>query len=180
MNINELYNCVQNGDRRSEKQLFESLDARFRVFSRQRINDLDDIEDVVQDTLMIISREYKTMTFTVNFSAWAYKVLVNRILVYYQKKKVQTERLERIPDNESIANPNTSDTNPDFKRCLLNCMKKICGVNSRYARILNLHYHGFGTDDICKKMSITSTNYYTILSRARAMLVTCLEKGELD
>lgn len=129
---------------------------------------------------MIISREYKTMTYTVSFSAWAYKVLVNRIMAYHQKKKVRTERLERIPENESIANPDSVNTDPDLKRCLLNCMKKICGVNTRYARILNLHYQGYGTEDICEKLGLTRTNYYTILSRARTMLVTCLEKGEVS
>ena len=101
LNINELYKCVHDGDNQAEKKLFEGLSARFHVFARHRINDIDDIEDVVQDTLMIISREYKSMTFTVSFSAWAYKVLVNRILVYHQKKKVRADRLERIPDSES-------------------------------------------------------------------------------
>ncbi|MCP4703685.1 MAG: hypothetical protein GY865_03665, partial [candidate division Zixibacteria bacterium] len=51
--------------------------------------------------------------------------------------------------------------------------------NRRHARILNLHFLGYTTEEICSRLEITKTNMYSLLSRARSMLELCLNKGSL-
>jgi RNA polymerase sigma factor (sigma-70 family) len=134
-----------------------------------------DWEDVVQEALATVSAGYKDMEFTSSFAAWAYKVLRNKMLNYAQTKRRQAERSVPFADTVHIS----QDTgNPDLLRQLLACLHRIGSTNLRYARILNFHYLGYSTEEICEKMNLRRENFYSILSRARSMLESCLEKGD--
>ncbi|MDH3889577.1 MAG: RNA polymerase sigma factor [candidate division Zixibacteria bacterium] len=177
MNLNDLYSAARNGDRRAEEKLFDVLTARFRLFSRQRIWDSDVSEEVVQESLLTIYKEYKTITFTSSFAAWAYKVLNNRILAQIKKGQRQASRLQPLPEGDTTVAPASEDFDPALKRRLLDCLKKIRSTNLRYARILNLQYQGFDTEDVCRRLAVTRSNLYSLLSRARTVLELCLEEG---
>ena len=177
MNLNDLYNVAHDGDQAAEEELFALLTARFRLFVRQRIWDSDDSEEVVQESLMTIYKEYKTITYTSSFTAWAYKVLNNRILAQIKKGQRQSNRLQRLPEGDTVVSPASEKSDPVLKRILLDCLHKIRGTNLRYARILNLQYQGFETEDVCTRLGVTRNNLYSLLSRARSVLEACLEKG---
>jgi len=179
LNINNLYTIARDGNQAGEEELFKALTARFRLFARQRIWDELDSEEIVQDALMTICKEYRGIDFTTSFSAWAYKVLDNRILGYIQTKKRHNGRISSVSEAENL--PATDRDNPklELKRKLMQCMRKVASTNLRYARVLNLHYQGFNTEEICEKTGLTRNNLYSVLSRARSMLEYCLEKGDI-
>ncbi len=176
--INSLYKQACEGLPVAERQLFELLSARFRLFVLHRIWNEQDGREIAQDALMVVFREYRKITVETSFSAWAYKVLQNRILAYLQKKKRETDRMEPLPETDTLAETGAEAPDPDLKRQLQRCLRKIGSSNSRYARILNLHQLGFGTDEICRRLEMKPNTFYSILSRARTMLEKCLESGE--
>jgi len=173
--INILYGQIRQGDAGKEKRLFQVLSEKFRYFALHRIWDRADAEEVVQNALMTIYGEFKTVEFTVSFAAWAYKVLDNKILDYIQTKKRRGLLMDRAIQNHRISQPTLSTENPELKRRLLSCLEKIGRSHIRYARILNLHYQGFTTSEICRKVNLTRNVFYTSLFRARLLLVSCLE-----
>jgi RNA polymerase sigma factor (sigma-70 family) len=137
-----------------------------------------DAEEVVQNSLMVVARKYRGINFETSFAAWAHKVLSNEILKYYRAKSYRQDMfMSSIEGNDTAA---SWDPNPEIKRRLLDCMKKLCETNSRYARTLNLKYQGYGAEDICRKLKMTANHFYVALSRARSMLKHCLEKGEIE
>lgn len=174
MGINKLFEKVLQGDRAAEKELFESLSVRFRAIVHQRIWDKNDSEDVAQEALMTIVTKYREVVIEKNFSAWAAKVLDNRILAYIKRKRASQSRISNSPPEEyqMPVPPELSD----LKHRLLKCLKEIFRANPRYARILNLHYQGYTTEEVCRLLKITSSYSYVILSRARNMLVKCLDE----
>ncbi|MCP4706080.1 MAG: sigma-70 family RNA polymerase sigma factor [candidate division Zixibacteria bacterium] len=177
MDINDLYIKSKNGDKTAEKQLFKHLSVSFKIFALQRIMNKQDAEEVVQNSLMILSNKYKVLDNQPNFAAFAYKVLKNQLMAYYKSK--------RLPKNSNqslmIDYASKYDENyTNLKLRLFECIKKIHGINKSFARILNLHYQGYSTDEICEKMLISRSNFYTTLYRARIMLKTCIEKGEIN
>jgi RNA polymerase sigma-70 factor (ECF subfamily) len=178
--INYLFKQVREGDTTKEKRLFQVLSEKFLYFTHHRIWDKPDAEEIVQDTLMTIYREYTKIEFTVSFAAWAYKVLINRILDHVQTKKRRGSILNHAIKNNSIPRPALPLENPELKRRLLFCLEKIGRSNIRYARILNLHYQGFSTTEICEKIELTKNVFYTSLFRARSLLLSCLENGDTD
>ena len=178
--LNYLYSQTLTGDPDAEKHLFEALDARFRLFVRRRIRNTDDGNELVQNTLMAIKTEYKSTTISLSFAAWAYKVLDNRIMAYFKAQIRTRDRLVSIDDaaiEQSLAAPAIDF---ELRRQLMSCLERIGKANHNYAKVLNLKVQGHSTQEICAQMKITTTNLYSILSRARSMLERCLEKGEIN
>lgn len=173
MNINELYAIVHNGDKSAEKRLFDKLRERFQLILQQKIMNVTDTEDLLQNTLIVIARKYLNMDFETSFSAWAYKVLEYNILNYYRTKGRQRDKLEEFAEQHG----DTAVIMPDseLKRQLLNCLKKINEANIRHARILNFSYQGYDMEKICEKLKLTKNGAYILLSRARAKLKICME-----
>ena len=179
VDINALHSAASRGDSQAEERLFEGLSARFRLFVRQRIRNQVDAEEVVQETLMTIYREYRSVDYTKSFSAWAYKVLDNRILGCIQKRKRENGRIDTGVDRDTVQLEARDSTTPGLKQRLLECLQGIGSRNIRYARILNLHYQGYKTNEICDRLSLKPETFYSILSRARSLLGICLEKGDV-
>lgn len=178
LEINALYAAAMTGDKISEERLFQALSVRFRLFALQRIWEEEDCYDVVQNTMLVIAREYKTTKFTTSFSAWAYKVLDNRILAYFKSRKGRSAKTETLSENPP--DRNLVETDPTLEPRLLDCIKKVAGANRRYARILNLYYQGYSTREVCERLKIMPNHSYVTLSRARSMLELCLEKGVIE
>ena len=137
---------------------------------------MSDSEDVVQDALLAIAGKYKDIEIRKSFAAWAYKILENKIMDYF---KVQRRR-ESLMDEESeqIGTTAAFELDPIARRRILECLKSVGQVNERFARILNLHYQGYTTEEVCRKMNIKRNYYYVVLSRARSLLSACLDKGD--
>lgn len=179
LNINDLHKIAQTGDKSAEAQLFTVLTERFEQFTHRRIWEEESAKDVVQEALMAIAREYKQITFEKSFSAWAYKVLNNRILSYIKKKRQQDSRLVSTSDPDApLERSFTPD--PELRLRLLDCLEKVHRLNARHAVILDLHSRGFKTEEIGRELNLTANGVYISLHRARKMLEICLNTGDIE
>ncbi len=176
--ISTIYREILAGEPAAEARLFRFLDVSFRMFVRHRIVNAQDREEVVQDALATIAAKYMSVQIETSFAGWAHKVLSNKILDYYKSKRVRAERQVAIEVAETF--PGSPAVRPELKKRLLACLRKLHGVNCLHARVLNLHYQGYTTEEICSKLSISSGNLYVMLSRARTLLQLCLEKGDVE
>lgn len=179
MNLNDLYRKAINAGEKAEEHLFSHLSVRFSVITHLKIGNECDAEELVQEALMTIAREYKSIEFEKSFSAWAYKVLDNKILTYIGSKKRQTTGANKFPLPDAGIR-NGSNPDHDLRIRIKACLDKVKAANKRYARILVLRYQGYSAEEICDKFKITSKNLYMILSRARVLLKRCIETGEID
>lgn len=177
MDLEALQVAARNGDKRAEEQFSQHLAARFRLFTQLKIAEREEAEDICQDALATILTKYKDTNFEVGFSAWAHGVLQKKILSYYRSKATHERKMNELAATRSGPAVVQSDTLLESR--LLDCLRKIHAVHRRHARILNLNYQGFSVDHICRKLAVTRTNLYSLLSRARDMLELCLETGEI-
>jgi RNA polymerase sigma-70 factor (ECF subfamily) len=180
MDINTLHKEAVSGEKNAESSLFELLTVRLRYLATLRLRSVEDAEEVVQEALMAISREYAEISIETSFAAWAHKVLINRILNHVKTKKLRDGRIEKKFNPENMPEGGIHESNPDLKRRLLECLRKISDLNPRYARILNFQYQGYKTEEICRRISVNSNNLYVILSRARSLLQHCLKTGGIE
>jgi RNA polymerase sigma-70 factor (ECF subfamily) len=177
MNINSLYEMVRRGSKDAEERLFSELFESFSIFVQQRIWNKQDCEEIVQESLVAVKDKYASVQFEKSFAAWAYKVLENKILHYLRSKRYHESRCLHGPEYRP---PRQIQSDPIFKRRLLDCLKMVSARNIRYARVLNMHYHGYSVGEICDRFKLTRNGIYILLSRARSLLKLCLEKGEID
>ena len=175
MTINELYGALKDGEQGAEHLLFKKLYEAFFYFAEQRINDRQDAEELVQEVLLVIANKYRDIEIVTSFSAWAYKILDNHLMHYIRKKYSTRKAIDSLRQRSK----DSETPNPDLKMKLLDCLKKINRVNARYARILNLRYQGYTTEEIAHTLDTSSSNVLVILSRARSLLKACLKKGDI-
>ncbi|MCP4703525.1 MAG: RNA polymerase sigma factor [candidate division Zixibacteria bacterium] len=177
MKINEFYKSALSGNQDDINRLYETLSARFRLFMRHRVSNDEDVEDIVQDALMTILNEFDKIEIKTSFSAWAYKVLEYRFLAFIQKKGRRSAK-ENNTTEQVFANISDNKTiDHELRRRIVGCMQKLVDNNLRGARIINLYHQGFTTNEICERLNISITNYYTILSRTRSQLERCIKGG---
>jgi RNA polymerase sigma-70 factor (ECF subfamily) len=177
LDIDRLLNQARAGDQAAESQLLEYLSARFRLLAEQRVEDREAAEDIAQTALMVVLSKYRKEVFSKGFEPWAYGILRMKIGNYYQKRAVR--RIERPKDAETLGAVGVPDVDPNLERQLINCLKKIFKINSRYARTLVLTYLGYSAEDVCRRLHVSRQNHYSNLHRARIMLKTCLETGRV-
>ena len=176
MNLNALQHAAKAGDQRAEKELFEILSVRFRRFVYQRVWNDEAAEEIAQEALAVVAEKYGGLQVHTSFAAWAHRVLENRLLAYIKSKQAhKNHRLNMPVTNTEIS---SEESDPDLKRRLSQCLRRVARSNRRYARILNLRCQGYSTEEICNRLGITVNNCYVLLSRARVMLKDCLEKDE--
>jgi RNA polymerase sigma-70 factor (ECF subfamily) len=177
--LDSLYVDARQGNQAARELLFERLAARFRHFVRREVRSTADAEDIVQEALLAISAKYDTVALHKEFSSWAYGVLRNKLMDYGRSE----QRLNRQTISYDLVGYVPARTNPIdplFRQKLMQCLAMIARGNKRYAQILGLHYQGFNTEEICGKMDLTRSNFYSILCRGRAMLAECLRSRGLS
>ncbi len=175
--LNDKYESALNGDRAAENELFEHLRVRFTYLANHKVWDQEDAQDIVQKALMTVLAEYKSLTITTSFSAWAARVLDNKVMSYIQTKKRHQVRSDGADPDVFSSTPETS---PELKMALARCLKLITRANRRYARILALSYQGSKADEMCRRLGVVPNNLYQVLSRARQMLQKCLQSGVIE
>jgi RNA polymerase sigma-70 factor (ECF subfamily) len=73
------------------------------------------------------------------------------------------------------------ESRPILASKLMECFKKLVNSNQKYARVLNLRYQGYSSDEVSQRLEIDVNNLYIILHRARKALLSCLkEEGDSD
>lgn len=176
-NINEIYQLAVGGDNKAETELFKALTERFRLFAHLKVWNREEAEDLVQEALAVVAAEYSAVKIETSFAAWAHKIMENRILGYIQKRKREEGRVISGETNEYLSASRTPD--PSLRLKLLDCLKKVCLANPRYARIINLHHFGLSRLEICERLEMTLDQSYVVMSRARSMLKECLDTGNI-
>jgi len=178
LNINELQKSAVAGDNpEAEKQLFLELSARFRFFVKRSIWNKEDGEEAVQDALAVVFSKYKEIVYETSFVAWAHKVLQNVVMNHNSRRARRKGNTDTF--DESDRKEFGCDSDPLFEATLLECLRKVSQKSLQFARALNLNYQGYGVEEICARLELTRSNFYSVLSRARAMLTLCLQKGSL-
>ncbi len=159
--------------------------ALFRTSSKETA------EDLVQETFMAAIQGFEKYEGLSNPKTWLFSILNHKIIDYHRnnyrhqdifenrdkdwffndKEKWKTE--ER-PGDWIGANENLLD-DEGFNDVLQKCLKNL---PSSWFSIIQLKYmQGKKAEQICQELSISNTNLWQILHRAKLQLRKCIETG---
>ncbi len=170
--MNYLFIKAQNGDKNAEDKIFQYLFVRFCYLAKQRVGE-GACEDIAQEACLTVLEKYHSLAASVEFEAWAYKVLRNKIGNYYQKLTSEANYI--VVDDKTVEYAHPKDANPRLRVRILDCLKNVYKVNPRYHRILQLVSEGYKTDEICRELNVNPNNLYVLLNRSRKLLKDCLK-----
>ncbi|MEW6194180.1 MAG: sigma-70 family RNA polymerase sigma factor [Bacteroidota bacterium] len=168
-------------------------DLLFR-FAILRVNDRETAKDLVQETYLAAYRNIDSFKGEISEKNWLFLILKNKIIDYYRKKsnEILTEldecenALEDYFDDKGHwksqmvptgwnADYNNALESKEFFDILNKCLQRL----SELSRIVfTLKYlDEKESDEICKELTITSSNYWVVIHRAKLQLRACIEKN---
>lgn len=166
-------------------------DPLFR-FAVVRVNDNDSAKDLVQETFLAALKNRETFKGEISEKNWLYMILKNKIIDHYRKKSSPLiQQIDTINDaggyfdeeshwiqskgpKEWSIDYNSNLDSDEFLGILQKCMERL----SELMRIVfSMKYlDEIKSEDICKELKITSSNYWVIIHRSKLQLRSCIEE----
>ncbi len=176
----------------AQKWVDDYSDMLFR-FALPRVNDKEIAKDLVQDTFLAAWRNHDNYKGEISEKNWLFTILKNKIIDHY--RRASTRLTEKFPGTSesgayfddadhwtNIAGPqdwgvdyNKNIEIKEFYKILEACKKKLKDIQST---VFSMKYlDGFESEEICKELNISPSNYWVLIHRAKLQLRACLEKN---
>jgi RNA polymerase sigma-70 factor (ECF subfamily) len=166
----------------------ESVDAFVRLLGQNQrriflyvmsmVPNWNDAEEIIQETNLVLWREFARFQPGTNFTAWACKVALHQVLAW--RKRVKRCRLEFSPAFlEAVAEEATgaADVLEERSHCLARCIEKLPADRRQ---LLKLRYNdGLAIETIARQLARTDEAIYRALSRIRRALHECVTRTQL-
>jgi RNA polymerase sigma-70 factor (TIGR02943 family) len=162
-------------------------------YTLPRVNDYLIAEDLVQETFLSALKGLKEFKGEASEKNWLFSILKNKIIDYYRKKSREPSRIEfselykgedewfnsegnweenKIPKNWQ------ADENPferkEMQKIIIWCKDHLRNVQQQ---VFTLKYmEELDSDEVCKVLNISSSNYWVLMHRARLKMRDCVEK----
>lgn len=160
-----------------------------------RVNDTEIAKDLVQDTFLSALKNLAGFRKEVSEKNWLFAILKNKIIDHYRSKasKIFTELRQHLEETahdffdeegnwKESAKPNEWEIDysqnietKEFYAVLEKCKQKLAELQNA---VFTLKYlEDKKSDDICKELGISPSNYWVLMHRAKLQLRQCLEKN---
>jgi len=154
-------------------RLLAQNQRRLFVYVHTLVPNHADAEEVLQNTNLVLWREFGTFETGTNFAAWACRVALNQVLAW--RKKRQRDRLQFSDDFLAAIAKETQDANDALEeqsRVLSDCLAKL---PSDQRELIRLRYTEEGAiEAVASRVRRTVEATYRALSRIRHTLHECV------
>ncbi|MFP5042513.1 sigma-70 family RNA polymerase sigma factor [Parasediminibacterium sp. JCM 36343] len=164
-------------------------------YTLQRVSDKGLAEDIVQDTFLSAWKSRETYNAQASEKNWLFAICKNKIIDHYRKKstsKVQYGEADTTSHFFDDAEHWTKEDQPnewginyqqpvetkEFYNILELCKKKLQEMQKNV--FVMKYMEDLESDEICKVLNITPSNYWVIIHRAKLQLRKCIEKNWLN
>lgn len=173
--LEELIIKAQKGDKEAFTEIILSIKNDLYKIAKIRINNNDDIEDIIQETMIEAYKCIKKLKEPKKFKQWTISILINRCNKFYTKKYRDESNLEEF-NFDTYKNINISNEIEDN----LNFYYLISELKYEERIIALLYYmEKYTADEIADILKMNKNTIRTHLSRARQKLKNILDKEEL-
>jgi RNA polymerase sigma-70 factor (ECF subfamily) len=154
--------------------LLTTHDRALALYIHGLVTGVQDAEDILQQTKMLLWREFGQFELGTNFLAWARKIAFHQILGYRRKHKkghlpLSDEMLESLAHEiEKLADDG------DRREALRDCLRKL--PHEHRQLVLLRYFEDLEIDQIAERVKSTAGAVYRALSRVRLTLLNCMEK----
>lgn len=165
-------------------------------YALSRVADTETAQDLVQEALVAAIKAFERFQGRSSIKTWLIAILKRKIVDHYRRRSSQqtTDDVDsvainidqmfddtghwKIKPNEWTVNPGSAFEQHEFMDVLYRCLSQL---PPRLSEIFMLReFEEMSTDDICRQLSITESNSWVMLYRARMQLRSCLEDNWLN
>lgn len=172
--MEELIKKAQNGDKNAFTDIILQIRNDLYKIAKTRISNDDDIEDLIQDTMIETYKHIKKLREPEKFKMWVIKILVNKCNKLYKKKYRNDISIDEYNMENYIILNSQKDIEDD-----LNFYYLIKKLKYEERIVLVLHYmEQYSVKDISKILKINENTVKTHLFRARERIKKNLNEKE--
>lgn len=174
--MEELIKKAQNGDKNAFTDIILQIRNDLYKIAKTRISNDDDIEDLIQDTMIETYKHIKKLREPEKFRMWVIKILINKCNKLYKKKYRKDISIDEYNLENYIILNSQNDIEDD-----LNFYYLIKYLKYEERIVLVLHYmEQYSVKDISKILKTNENTIKTHLYRAREKIKERLkENGEV-
>lgn len=162
------------------------------AFALVRVSDEEIARDLIQDTFLSALKNLGTFKGEISEKNWLYFILKNKIIDHY--RRISKTPLTRFDDQEnedeffdesghwkkqSLPKPfNQAISNQqhtfEFNEIIEKCKRKL---NELQLTLFSMRFiDEIDSEEICKELEISSSNYWVLIHRIKLKIRKCLEK----
>jgi len=166
--------CIQ-GDRPSQKQLYECYKVRLFAISMRYASNKLEAEDILQEGMFKILKNLNQYNGTGSLYGWMKKVIVNTALMHIRKyRKLKTVDI----DDQSTLSLNAVDSslmNKDRAAAIILMIRQLPPLQQT---IFNLRvFDGYSFNEISKELKMNDNTIRSHFLRARKAMQKLLQKS---
>jgi RNA polymerase sigma-70 factor (TIGR02943 family) len=181
-----------------EKWVERYADALYS-FALARVSRTEVAEDLVQETFLSAYKAKDSFLANASEKTWLISILKRKVIDYYRKKSTQNEL--NVLDNDYKSGTThffgnddnnghwtynaapktwgkdfeTTVESKEFQGILQSCLGKL---QPKLAAVFTLkNMDDLDSEEICKELGISPSNYWVMMHRAKLQLRECLEKN---
>lgn len=182
-----------------EKWIERYADLLFN-YTIARINKQEIAEDLVQETFLSALKAKDSFLGNASEKTWLISILKRKIIDHYRKKSTQNELnifdkdskddfmnhfferegsdghwIDKSSPTEWKKDLQNGVEREEFNAALKNCLAKLPEKTSAVFVLKNME--DLDSEEICKELQITPSNYWVLMHRAKLQLRECMEKN---
>jgi RNA polymerase sigma factor (sigma-70 family) len=131
-----------------------SLEQYLKSFAFNYTRNLEDAEDLTQET-MLKALKYRTQyTPQTNFKAWVFTIMRNVFINQYRRKVKGGTIFDNSKELYLLNNPTENHDNPSNYMLGLDLQKQMGKLDEEYKKPFKMHFEGFKYQEIADKLNI--------------------------
>ena len=174
--MEELIKRSLQGDQDAYIELIESIQIEMYKIATSQLNNIDDINDVIQETIMHSYDKLHTLKNFNYFKTWIIRILINECNIIHRKRKKQLGLFNKISnsvDNSTYTNNIFQEVESNIDFDLL-----IQHLNYNEKLIFTLYYRNkYTPTEISNILNINVNTIKSRISRAKQKIQKLYKKG---
>ncbi len=158
--MEELIIRSKNGDEKAFTKLILSIKNDLYRIGKTRLNDDNDINDAIQETMINAYKHLKKLKDNSNFKSWVIRILINECNKIYKKKSKKIRLFDKITNEQDT---NIIDNSINLIDCKIDFELLIDKLNYEEKLIITLYYNNrYSCNEIA---NILNKNVNTVKSK---------------
>ena len=168
-----LVDRAKKGDKKAFLELIEPLEKKIYIIAKSKINNVEDVKDVIQETLLLSFKNIKKLKDNTKFDAWIITILLNTCKKYYKSRKniihVPIEENSEVIDHQD--DYEQLNSNIDFFKYL-----NLLSDDTDKEIFILFYSNDYTTRQISEILNINENTVKTKLKRSRDKVQKYIER----
>ncbi|MGV8138876.1 MAG: RNA polymerase sigma factor [Mangrovibacterium sp.] len=176
----ELVRKLRDGDSSAFDLLFEQYSSKLFYFVNKYLNVREESEEIVQDVFLNLWRHKKEIRSEEAFKSYLYKIALNNIRNYFNKKQVREKHKQIIAREYLVKNDSDTD-DADYESVIKKVDQLIEQLPEKRREIFLLsRKEGLDISEIAEYLGISESTVKNQISSVIAFLKGEVKKGGLS